>query len=242
MNNNKIDNKACCCKYIAVVLFCFLYFTIDAQTTLKVVSSRKEYQQQVKQDSLHNMVLLHQFVPGLQYNLRYATTNNFMHRLMYPGNVDYTFLRLPAARALDSVQQSLAKQGLGLKVFDAYRPYAVTVNFWELVKDERYVANPAKGSGHNRGLAVDLTIINPSSGEALNMGTDFDNFSDTAHHSFTHLPEDVLRNRNLLKTTMERYGFKALETEWWHYSFPNNRQYDVLDISFRELKKLSRKN
>lgn len=241
MNYNKINNKACYCKYIAVVLFSFLYFTIDAQTTLKVVSNRKEYRQQVKQDSLHNMVLLHQSVPGLQYDLRYATTNNFMRRLMYPGSVDYTFLRLPVARALDSVQQSFAKLGLGIKVFDTYRPYAVTVNFWELVKDERYVANPAKGSGHNRGLAVDLTIINLSSGEALPMGTDFDNFSDTAHHSFMHLPEEVLRNRHLLKTTMEQYGFKALETEWWHYSFPNTRQYDVLDISFRELKKPSRK-
>lgn len=242
MNYNKIDNKACYCKYIAVVLFSFLYFTIDAQTTLKVVSNSKEYKQQVKQDSLQSMVLLHQFIPGLQYELRYATTNNFMHRLMYPQQVNYSFLRLPAARALDSVQQVLVKQGLGLKVFDAYRPYAVTVNFWELVKDERYVANPAKGSGHNRGLAVDLAIISLSSGETLNMGTDFDNFSDTAHHSFTHLPEEVLRNRNLLKTTMERYGFKALETEWWHYSFPNTRQYDVLNFSFPELKKLIRKN
>lgn len=242
MNYNKIDNKACYCKYIAVVLFSFLYFMVDAQTTLKVVSNSKEYRQQVKQDSLQSMVLLHRFIPGLQYDLRYATVNNFMHRLMYHKDVNYTFLRLPAARALDSVQQSLAKQGLGLKVFDAYRPYTVTVNFWELVKDERYVANPVKGSGHNRGLAVDLTIINLSSGEALNMGTDFDNFSDTAHHSFSHLPEEVSGNRILLKTIMERYGFKALETEWWHYSFPNNRQYDVLDISFRELKKLSRKN
>lgn len=198
----------------------------------------KEYKRQVKADSSKEMVELKSAIPGIVYDLRYATTNNFMQRLMYPAKTRFTFLRLDAVNALKHVQLKLNEMGLGLKIFDAYRPYAVTEKFWELVHDERYVANPANGSGHNRGTSVDLTIIYLENGQELNMGTGFDNFTDTAHHSFTNLPESILQNRMLLKSLMEQNGFKALETEWWHYSLPNSKQYELLNLSF---KKLSRK-
>jgi len=135
------------------------------------------------------------------------------------------------------VQKELNENGVGLKIFDAYRPYSVTVKFWELVHDERYVANPSKGSGHNRGIAVDLTIINLKTGRELNMGTGFDNFSDTAHQTFTSLPEEILQNRVLLKSTMEKYGFKALDTEWWHFFLTDGSRFEILDIEFKKLKK-----
>ncbi len=198
----------------------------------------KEYKRQVKADSSKKMVELKSVIPGIFYDLRYATTNNFMRRLMYPAKTRFTFLRIGAVDALKHVQIKLNEMGLGLKIFDAYRPYDVTEKFWELVHDERYVANPANGSGHNRGTSVDLTIIYLENGQELNMGTDFDNFTDTAHHSFTNLPESILQNRMLLKSLMEQNGFKALETEWWHYSLPNSKQYELLNLSF---KKLSRK-
>lgn len=159
-----------------------------------------------------------------------------MKRLMYPANTQVTFLRLPAVRALQKVQAELNSKGLGMKIFDAYRPYSVTEKFWKLVHDERYVANPANGSGHNRGASVDLTIINLQTGKELDMGTGFDNFTDTAHHSFTALSESVLQNRLLLKSTMEKYGFNALETEWWHYSLPQSKRFELLNISFKKLK------
>lgn len=197
----------------------------------------EEYKKQVKKDSLKKMVELKTMVPGLRYSLRYATTNNFMKRLMYPAGTSVTFLRLPAARALQKVQAELKEKGLGLRIFDAYRPYHVTVKFWELVHDERYVANPSKGSGHNRGISVDLTIVNMGTGAELDMGTGFDNFSDTAHHSFSNLPEEVLQNRLLLKNIMEKYGFKALDTEWWHYFLPDANKYEILDIDFKKLLK-----
>ncbi len=204
---------------------------------LSITDKYKLYKEQVQQDSTKKMVELKTLMPGLKYDLRYATINNFMHRLMYPQNTNITFLRLPAAMALQKVQQELNEKGLGLKIFDAYRPYSVTVKFWELIKDERYIANPAKGSGHNRGIAVDLTIINLKTNEELNMGTGFDNFTDTAHQTFTHLPEEELQNRHLLKSTMEKYGFVALETEWWHYFLVNGEKFEVLDIDFKKLKK-----
>ncbi|HEU4469576.1 MAG TPA: M15 family metallopeptidase [Flavisolibacter sp.] len=173
-------------------------------------------------------------VPGIVYDLRYAGTANFTGKKLYPRG-DLGFMRLAPALALKQVQEALNKKGYGLKVFDAYRPHGATVKMWELVKDERYAANPAKGSGHNRGLAIDLTIIEMSSGKELDMGTGFDSFTDTAHHAFQQLPKKVLENRLLLKQAMEAAGFKPLSTEWWHYSWPNDRNYAVLDIPFRSL-------
>ncbi|HYF33627.1 MAG TPA: M15 family metallopeptidase [Chitinophagaceae bacterium] len=192
----------------------------------------------VRADSSKKMVELTSMVPGLVYDLRYATRNNFMKTRMYPANTRHTFMRLPAAKALAQVQSRMNAQGYGLKVWDAYRPYSVTERFWEMIRDERYVANPAKASGHNRGLAIDLTIIELSTGKELDMGTGFDNFTDTAHHNFTKLSTQVLQNRKLLKDAMESSGFIAFESEWWHYSFPNTRNYEPLDIPFKRLRKL----
>jgi zinc D-Ala-D-Ala dipeptidase len=180
------------------------------------------------------MVNLKTAIPSLLVDLRYAGINNFMHTKLYPA-VTSTYLRKPAADALLKVQQELKVLGLGLKIFDAYRPYSVTEIMWQPVKDDRYAADPKKGSGHNRGIAVDITLINLTSNEELNMGTGFDNFSDTAHHAFTDLPEDILQNRLLLKKLMEQHGFKALDTEWWHYSLPNAKDFELLDIPFKDL-------
>ena len=202
-----------------------------------VTDNYDDYKKQVKSDPAKRMLEIKRLIPTIIYDLRYASLNNFMKRLMYPAGTNITFLRVPAANALAQVQSELNQKGLGLKIFDAYRPYSVTVKFWELVKDERYVANPSKGSGHNRGTTVDVTIINLQTKSELNMGTDFDNFSDTAHHGFTHLPEDILQNRILLKTTMERHGFKPYNDEWWHYSFFDGKLHEILDIDFKKLKK-----
>jgi D-alanyl-D-alanine dipeptidase len=225
-------------------LFFSTGFTISASsqsdssfTRPAVTGSWKEYVQQVKKEPLKKMVEIKSVIPDIVYDLRYATTNNFMHRLMYPPHTTHTFMRSAAVVALKNVQDELNKSGMGLKIFDAYRPYSVTVKFWELVKDERYVANPSKGSGHNRGIAADLTIINLKTGKELDMGTGFDNFTDSAHHAFTHLPSAVLQNRTLLKSLMEKNGFKAFDTEWWHYFFGDPNLFEILDLDFKTLLK-----
>ena len=238
---NNIRKRFCNKQFALLIFFTLFSFYISAQEngfTRPVLTDKwDDYKKQVKKDSTKRMVELKSMMPGIVYDLRYATANNFMKRLMYPAGTNTTFLRLPAARALQKVQQELKQYGLGLKIFDAYRPYAVTVKFWELVKDERYVANPSKGSGHNRGIAVDLTIVNPKTGAELNMGTGFDNFTDTAHHSFTNLPEEVLQNRILLRSMMEKYGFKVYNEEWWHYSLVDGSKFEILDIDFKKLNK-----
>ncbi len=229
---------------IALFFFLSIHPVIYAQFKKSVygvrfIADTKTYRQTVKADSNKKMIELHSFAPQMVYDLRYAGKDNFVKLALYPINTHHTFLRLPAARALAGVQKELEEKGLGLKIFDAYRPYTVTVKFWELVKDEQYVANPSQGSGHNRGLAVDLTIIDWKTGNELDMGTGFDNFTDTAHHAFTALSDTVLQNRKLLKEVMLKHGFKAFEKEWWHYSWPNNRGYEVMDIPFRKLTKLA---
>jgi zinc D-Ala-D-Ala dipeptidase len=215
----------------------FALITYGQESRPPVTSKYEHYKKQVKTDATKKMMELKTLIPTLIYDLRYATANNFMKRLMYPAGTNVTFLRTPAANALLKVQTELNTKGIGIKVYDAYRPYSVTVKFWELVHDERFVANPKNGSGHNRGVAIDLTLINSKTKAELNMGTGFDNFSDTAHQGFTKLPQDVLENRKLLKTTMEKYGFKPYADEWWHYSWPEATKFEILDIDFKKLKK-----
>jgi D-alanyl-D-alanine dipeptidase len=229
--------------YSVLLIFLFLpEFRASAQPNsgepLHVIIKYKDYRLQARKSPGKEMRELKSIIPGIRYDLRYAGTNNFTHKMLYPRSTKVAFLRAPAAYALFNIQDELKNKGLGLKIFDAYRPYSTTVKFWELVRDERYVANPAKGSGHNRGIAVDLTLINLSNGKEIDMGTGFDNFSDTAHHAFKNLAKEILFNRQMLKNVMEKNGFKAYENEWWHYSWQDTTTYEVLDIPFRKLKKV----
>lgn len=209
------------------------------QYGIPVISREDNYKKIIATDADQKMISLDQLIPGIILDLRYAGKNNFMHRIIYPANTNFTFLRKPAADSLLKVQKELNAQGLGLKIFDAYRPYSVTEKFWELIHDERYVADPSKASNHNRGIAVDLTIIHLPSLQELNMGTGFDNFTDSAHQTFTALPEEVLQNRKFLKDLMEKYGFTQLETEWWHFTLQSKKVFDAMDLSFKSLKKMN---
>ena len=182
------------------------------------------------------MIELQKIIPNIKYELHYATKDNFTKVRLYPKNLTKTFLRKKPAEALAEAAKELSTMGIGFMIWDAYRPYSVTQKFWELIHDERYVANPAKGSGHNRGIAIDLTLIDLKTGEELNMPTKFDDFSEKAHHGFQHLSPIQIKNREILKSTMEKHGFLKFQTEWWHYYWPNGNDYDVLDLSFSKLK------
>jgi D-alanyl-D-alanine dipeptidase len=241
---NKIMHRVefrtvCCIVFLLTAAICSAQDSMLNKYGLQVISNEKMLQKTVTKNPDKQLTDLKQQITGLVLDLRYASADNFTRHALYP-EIKTTYLRKAAADSLNVVQENLNKSGLGLKIFDAYRPYAVTEKMWELVHDDRYTADPKKGSGHNRGVAVDLTIINLNTKEELDMGTGFDNFSDTAHHAFTNLPEAVLQNRILLKNIMEQHGFKALDTEWWHYYLPNAKDYELLNISFDELSKKSK--
>ncbi len=226
-------------KNIATV-YCALIVSIawaqEKQTIeLKPIKDKISFYNMVERDSLQAMIELKSLIPAVQYELRYASKNNFTGQRLYPKNTHTTYLRRKPAMALAKVAEELRGKGLGIKIWDAYRPYRTTVRFWELIHDERFVANPSKGSGHNRGTSVDLTLVDLKSGKELEMPTPFDDFSPAAFHGALNIDDFRIKNRALLKSTMEKYGFVPLETEWWHYSWQGASAYDVLDLSFKVL-------
>jgi len=202
---------------------------------LQPINDKLAFRSMVERDALLAMIELKSLIPDLQYDLRYASKNNFTGKRMYPKNTQTTYLRRQPAFALTKVAAELRGKGLGIKIWDAYRPYRTTVRFWELIHDERFVANPSKGSGHNRGTAVDLTLVYLTTGKELEMPTPFDDFSPNAFHAAKNIDDLRIKNRMLLRKIMEKYGFVPLETEWWHYSWPGASAYDVLDLSFKTL-------
>lgn len=160
-------------------------------------------------------------------DVRYATSNNFTGQKVYNDTI--VFLRKEAAEKLSRANQYLIKNySYSIKVYDGFRPLSVQKIFWKIMPDKRYVANPTKGSRHNRGAAVDLTLVD-SNGVELDMGTDFDNFTVRAHHTYKNLPKNVLRNRKLLKEVMEKFGFSSIETEWWHYDLKGWTKYSIIE-------------
>jgi D-alanyl-D-alanine dipeptidase len=225
-------------KLIICLSFCIIFFTVSSAKAepQPIISTLKDYKASVKLNDKNEMINLKQIIPDIIFDLKYSTTNNFTKRKLYKSATT-TYLRKDAAAALLLIHEYLKNMGLGFKIFDAYRPYSVTKLMWAIIHDKRYVANPVNGSGHNKGIAVDITLVNLTTAKELNMGTAFDNFTDTAHHTFTkNLSPEIIVNRTLLKSTMEKFGFKSLETEWWHYSWKSNEIYDVMDINFKILK------
>ena len=222
---------------ISILFISSIGYGQSCKTEARIITDKDELQRIIKSDPAKNFVDLKKLIPGLIIEMPYATSNNFTKSILYYHPVAY--MRVAPATALQKVQAELNKQGLGLKVYDAFRPFSVTCRMWRLVKDKRYVANPKVGSYHNRGLAVDLTIIDLKTGKELDMGTGYDNFTDTAHHSFMQLPEQALANRRLLKGLMHKYGFRIFPTEWWHYHWHNdNDYYEVIDLSFDDMKSI----
>jgi D-alanyl-D-alanine dipeptidase len=160
-------------------------------------------------------------------DVKYATSQNFTGRILYPTSK--VFIRKCVADSLKKANEYLLKNfGYRLKIFDGYRPLSVQKLMWSVFPDDRYVANPKTGSRHNRGAAVDLTIID-TSGIELDMGTPYDDFTEKAHSDFIQLPEKVLANRKLLSNVMQKFGFIPLSTEWWHFDFKDWKNFSILD-------------
>ena len=173
-------------------------------------------------------VSLQAYPLGYKLDIRYATTNNFTNTQLY--ECADCLLRKEVSAALAKIALELKKKGLGIVLFDCYRPLSVQQKMWAIVPNPVYVADPAKGSMHNRGNAVDLSLYTLKSGQPLEMGTNYDYFGKEAHHAFTDLPKKVLENRTLLKSTMEKGGFKSITSEWWHYSY-NKTVYPISDFT-----------
>jgi D-alanyl-D-alanine dipeptidase len=171
----------------------------------------------------------------IRLDIRYATGNNFMGRPMY--RQARAFLQRSAAEALVRVHRVLRERGLGIVVFDGYRPWAVTKKFWDETPpvQRKFVANPRKGSKHNRGCAVDLTLFDRATGKEVPMPSGYDDFSDKASSSYTGGTAEQRRMRWVLRAAMEKEGFKVEPAEWWHFDYKDWRNYPILDIPFERI-------
>jgi len=192
------------------------------------VMGPKQYAADIKKHPETRLAEISKYIPGIALDIRYATTNNFTHKVMYPQA--RAFARLPVVLALKAVQEDLKAKGLGLKIYDAYRPYAITVKFYETARDTNFVADPRKGSKHNRGCAIDLSVIDLKTGKELDMPTGFDSFSKKAAANYPDLTPKQIENRELLKNAMQAHGFHVIATEWWHYDFNGWNKFPLLDI------------
>lgn len=220
-----------------LVILTFEGFSQSNENQLFIIKKIRDYKKWLANKPDSGLLPLKTMISPLYSEVPYKTTDNFTGQVLYKNHSFW--VTKEAGEKLKMVQDSLKNLGLSLYFFDTYRPYAATVKMWKIVPDDRYAANPANGSGHNRGVSVDVSLANLNTGKPLPMPTGFDNFTDTAHHAFMNLSEEVLKNRATLKGIMEFYGFKALGTEWWHYSLPDPKRYPLLNIPFKKLRKLN---
>lgn len=173
--------------------------------------------------------------PTIKLDVRYAGTNNFLGRAVY--REARAFLQRPAAEALMRVNQSMRKKGYGVLVFDGYRPWAVTKDFWDSTPQSKrnFVANPAKGSKHNRGCAVDLSLFELSTGQEVEMPSEYDEMTERASPIYDGGAQESRRLRDLLRNAMEAEGFIVNEYEWWHFDYKDWRKYPILNIPFNQI-------
>lgn len=198
---------------------------------LRVVPDLATYERLAAADPEKRLVNLQSL--GIPLDIRYATPDNFMHAVLYPAAKAY--LRAPAARALAAADADLAKEGLGVKVFDGYRPYAITEKMWEPIRNPDFVADPAKGSRHNRGAAADLTLIDRKTGQELVMPTPYDDFTNKARQDYNDLPAEAIANRAKLREVMVRHGFEPLPSEWWHFDFKGWERFELMNVPLEAL-------
>lgn len=172
----------------------------------------------------------------IKLDIRYARTDNFVGKIVYPEA--RAFLQRPAAEAVLKVHRKLKERGLGLMIFDGYRPWRITKLFWEVTPEEKrkFVANPKNGSKHNRGCAVDLSIYDLKTGNLLDMPSDFDEFTERASPDYKGGTAEQTKNRDLLRKMMEAEGFIVNANEWWHFDYKDWQDYAIYDIDFSEIK------
>ena len=194
----------------SVFLFCAILclFSCKSQTVVTAINKKTTL-------SDTSFVNLKDYSKDFVYDMKYATSENFLKAKVY--DCAECFLRLKTVKALINANAEFLKKGYKIKLFDCYRPLDIQKRMWAIVPNPEYVANPSKGSIHNRGGAVDITLVD-ATGKELDMGTTFDFFGIEASHNYQNLSVKIKSNRELLKSIMIQNGFNPLDSEWWHYN------------------------
>jgi D-alanyl-D-alanine dipeptidase len=208
-------------------------------TAIFLVSCKSTYLDSKRSDVLLDInketddnafVNLKNYSNNFVFDMKYATADNFLKEKVYP--CDECFLRVKTIKALLQANQAFIEKGYRIKLYDCYRPLAIQKKMWKIVPNPTYVANPKKGSIHNKGGAVDITLVD-SLGNELNMGTAFDFFGPEAGHNYTDFSAEILANRQLLKAIMLQNNFQSFDSEWWHYNLSNSSTDEVSNLKWR---------
>lgn len=197
--------------FFRILSFSFLIFgAVSAHAQHEAYA--EPVQQQIADTTFVN---LKDYSKDFVYDMKYATEDNFLKAKVY--DCAECLLRLKTVKALVAANKDFIKKGYKIKLYDCYRPLSIQKKMWEIVSNPKYVADPKKGSIHNRGGAVDISLVDMS-GKELDMGTAFDFFGPEAAHNYTNFSKKVLSNRKFLKKIMVENGFNSFDSEWWHYN------------------------
>lgn len=227
------------CRWISVCMRIFLMITLiifsieaEQKPTGLLVFGEKEYKSSYQNDPNRELVNL-ETIPEILLDIKYATTDNFTGQKIY--KVAKAFARKPVAEALHNAQMEFLKLDYSIQIYDAYRPYRATVTFYEIIKDTRYVASPKTGSRHNKGCAIDLTLVDKNTKQELKMPTKYDSFEKAAWAEAPVADPITKKNRDTLIQVLSQFGFRVNKTEWWHFDFLECNGFEVLDIPFERL-------
>ncbi|WP_293892865.1 M15 family metallopeptidase [Flavobacterium sp.] len=216
-----------------IIYILFLSFLICFSSSLTLVSCKSSHLSAKKSPILlditkeidsNTFVNIRNYSNDFVYDMKYATADNFLKEKVYP--CDECFLRVKTVKALLEANKSFLTKGFRIKLYDCYRPKSIQKKMWKIVPDANFVANPKKGSIHNRGGAVDISLVD-SLGVEVNMGTKFDFFGEEASHNYQNLSQEILDNRKFLKEIMLQHNFKSFDSEWWHYNLNGSNKDKV---------------
>ncbi len=225
-------------RFLSIVIF-LLLISCKAKvigqgiSSTEILQSNTKFISAIANDSIikdTTFVNLKDFSQDFVYDMKYATTDNFLKSQVY--NCAQCYLRFKTVKALLLANKKVMKKGYRIKIFDCYRPLDVQKCMWELVPNPEYVANPSKGSIHNRGGAVDITLVDKD-GLELDMGTPFDYFGVESSHDYSDLSDEVMDNRKLLKRIMLKKNFEAFDSEWWHYNFKKAKHDNISNFKWQ---------
>ena len=213
-------------QFCTILIFCFVL--VNSCATKPPVETGD-----FKKSDLVELIKLD---PTFKLDIRYATSNNLAHRPVYTEA--RAFLQRPAAEALVKVNSELRPLGYGLLIFDGYRPWSVTKIFWDITSKEnkKFVANPKKGSRHNRGCAIDLSLFEIATGKEVNMTGEYDEMSERSYPDYKGGTDEQRKMRDLLRSKMEANGFTVYPYEWWHFDFKDWKSYRVENIPYADIK------
>ena len=214
------------CYFKSWLIFCSFFWIISCKSQ-SAISAIEDKNNPISADT--TFVNLKDYSKDFAYDMKYATTDNFLKAKLYDCGECY--LRLKTVKAMIKANKSFIKKGYKIKIYDCYRPLDIQKKMWKIVSNPEYVANPSKGSIHNRGGAVDITLVDSNEKE-VPMGTDFDFFGIEAGHNYPYVSAEVKQNRLLLKTIMSNSGFNSFDSEWWHYNLKSGVHDKISNVKW----------